>query len=220
MQRLVAGIVFAVVCCSLTWCQNEAPRAVRSAAPEENLAVTIRVVGQKYCHVDLESFSVLMKVKLRFVNVSDRPVILSRQVRSPGIIRVAASVEAAKMGEFEYAPNVDAFTKESPSVPSFGDSPDPGLFVVLAPGGAYEATVPSGVFGTTKPVGGHGLLPAVTHVLQLGVSTWPYSTSPIETRRLRAAWSGFGQLATGIVYSGFVPFAIPKKFENPPCGGS
>jgi len=220
MKNCIPGLLLAVVCCSAAWSGGPASGAAKPEAPGDGLAVSAQVVGQNYCHVDLESFAVRMSVKLRFVNVSDRPVILWRKIESPSIVRVAPSVEAGEAGEFEYAPNVDMFTKEAPSRPSFAESPDAKLFVVLAPGGAYKATVPSGVFGTMKPVGGRGLLARGAHVLQLGVSTWPYSSPPDEVRRLAAAWSRYGHLATGIVYSGFIPFTIPKKFKNPPCGGS
>src|SRR5689334_1177249 len=145
-----------------------------SARHQGDLSVSLEIVKQSYCHVDLDSFSVKMDVKVRFKNVANQPVILSRQIKSPRIIRVSKSVEAAKNGNVEYEPHIDEFTREIPSLPKFGNLPDAHRFIVLKPGESYEVTVPSGVFGTMKPAGGRGLLARGTHVLQLGVSTWPY----------------------------------------------
>jgi hypothetical protein len=196
--------------------------AYQMAVPrqESDLSVSVEVVKQSYCHVDLDSFSVKMDVKLRFTNVAGQPVILARQTRTPRIIRVSKSVEAARKGILEYEPNIDEFTREAPTVPKFGDVPDSRRFIVLKPGESYEVTVPSGVFGTMRPTSGRGLLARGTYLLQLGVSTWPYPSTPEEVRKLQARWRGVGHLASGVVYSDFVPFTIPDKFNNPRCLGS
>jgi hypothetical protein len=203
---------------------HEALRETNQAAQQNDLSVNAEIAKQSYCHVDLETFSVEMEVKLRFTNVSDHTVILSRRIESPAIIRVAKTVRDAEKGDFEYAPNPDYFPNKLPSAPQFGKSPDPKRFVILALKESYESTVISGVFGAVdaaKARKGKGLLAKGDHVLQLGVDTWPYQwphfTASADVQDVAAKWRTLGHLATGRVVSDFVHFTIPEDFKNPPC---
>src|SRR6266851_8127373 len=66
---------------------------------EKSVTVHVDVVGQSYCHVDDEAFSASLDLRLRFSNSSDRPVILSRKIESPNIVRVARDADAANKRE-------------------------------------------------------------------------------------------------------------------------
>lgn len=191
---------------------------------DRDLSLRAEIIKQSYCHVDDESFSVRIDIRLRFANVSDHSVVLSKRIEKPPIVRVAKNVEDAVSGDFEYDPHPDYFTSELPRSPRFGEKPDAKYFVTLAPGNSYEVRSSSGVIGATSAARAHrgsGLLAQGTHVLQLGVGTWPYEwpyfESSTDVKQLSERWSKYGHLANGLIYSDFVSFTIPDKFDNPPC---
>lgn len=190
---------------------------------ENEVSLRIEVVGQSYCHVDDESFSARLGLRLRFTNSSDHSVILARKLVPPEVVRVARDADAGHKGDFLYAPNPDYFVNKLPNAPRFGDAPDPKLFVVLSPGESFETVGTSGVFGANDVAKAHrgGLLAKGSYVLQVGVTTWPYDwpnyTSKVTSQELRKRWLKYGNLVAGLVYSNFAQFNLPEHFENPPC---
>jgi hypothetical protein len=204
--------------------QTAASAARRDRVPlEKGLAVVADVVEQTYCQIDDEAFAVRMTIKLRFNNVSDRPLILARTIENPPIVRVAKNARDAQHGHLEYDPYIDYFPTTLPSAPRFGDGPDEQYFITLLPQQTYEATVTSELLNNQ-----HGrapnrtwLVPKGSHVLQLGINVWPYQwpyfDSPVSSQQLSRRWSKYGHLATGWVYSDPVPFTIPEQFDNPWC---
>jgi hypothetical protein len=206
--------------------QNRTPESAGEAKlkVDDTLKIEAKVVGQKYCHVDSETFSVLLSLKIKFTNVSDHPVILARKIVDPPIVHVAQSIETAEKGEFEYDPNYDYFPQELPVPPRFGDAPDAKHFVVLSRTETYEAmtsTYVVGAFAVSFANKRGPFLEKGSHVLQVGVEVWPYQwphfRSDGNTHDLELRWETYGHLANGIVYSDFVPFTIPDQFENPQC---
>jgi hypothetical protein len=173
---------------------------IKAPPQEGDLSLSADIVTQRYCHVDDEAFTVKMEV------------------------RAAKTVQDAEEGNFEYDPNVDYFPGDLPESPRFGEKPDTEHFVILTPHQGYEVTVASAVLGavvTTKSRKASVLLAKGTHVLQLGVGTWPYQwpyfKSNTDVNRLSERWRNYGHLATGHVYSDFVNLTIPGEFDNPPC---
>jgi hypothetical protein len=188
---------------------------------EKSLRVHVEVVRQSYCRVDDGALSASLDVTLRFTNSSERPVILSRKIESPNIVRVARDADAANKGEFLYAPDVMfAMAELPPDAPPFGPAPDPKLFILLAPRQSFETEVKTGVLGVTKAKG-NGLLAKGSYVLQVGVSTWPYEwpnfSSKTDAQELKQRWNQYGNLATGLVYSDLAPFTLPERFKNRRC---
>ena len=179
------------------------------------LAAMAIVDKQTYCHSDNTSFVVNMDVRVHLSNTSNNTLILSKRIDSPPVVRVAKNSETAKAGQYEYAPNMDAFHGDAPAVPVFGDAPSAEDFVRLVPGESFDASVQTGVFGTKEATSGHGLISRGAHVLLLGIDTWPYAYN--EVPGLRKKWAQFGDLQAGLVFTNFVPFMIPEKFENPRC---
>jgi len=224
MLKQIAWLSLTTVACALDmqclplWLPLEVGSG-RSQAGTSGAALqaSAEILDQRYCHSDNDSFSVLMKIRLKFRNASDHRIILARGIQSPGIIHVAKTVEDAQNKRFEYSPAIDRFTKEAVPSPSFGDSPGQKDFTILAAGESYETTVPSGVFGTMKKTSSHGLISRGMHVIQFGVSTWPFPTTPEEVIQLRAKWKDFGYLESDIVNTAFLTFGIPEKFVNPRC---
>lgn len=201
------------------------PRAVhnQTGSPLQNtklespaLSAKAIIRAQTYCHI-ADSFVVQMDVQVHLTNTSDGPVILSRRIDNPSVVRVAKTREAGQAGQFEYAPNVDLFAAENPPNPPTGGAPSPEYFVVLAPGQSYDAKISTNVAGTLE----HTALQRVflspgEHLLQLGMSVWPYY-GYTDVQGLRKKWLPFGELQLGYVYTDFVPFTIPERFKNPRC---
>jgi hypothetical protein len=220
MKKVIWAILLVALGCSVGHGQKPPSQTPSGQVDQEkDLSVTGEVANQTYCHSDSNSFDVQMVVELRFTNTSKEPVILPREIKSPEIIRVSKNVEAAKEGIFEYDPNMDEFARPPRHLPKFGPSPDSERFVVLEPGETYRARVVSGVVAAVNPSGGRGLLAAGAHVLQLGISTWPYPNRPKEIHKLRAEWHRIGHLETDTVYSDFFPLNIPERPNNPRCPG-
>jgi hypothetical protein len=195
------------------------------ARPTEKLLTThMEVVNQSYCHVDDESFVASLNLRLQFINSSGHPVILSRKIEAPPIVRAARDLQSGETGNFLYAPEVHFTVGELPNGPLFGDEPDIKLFVLLAPGEKFETLVPANVFGAndaTKTKKGNGLLAKGSYMLQVGVYTWPYEWPYFDVKtnsqELKQSWIKYGDLATGLVYSDFAPFTLPEHFKNPRC---
>lgn len=228
-MKIVTRVLLILLCgsCALQ-CQSAIGTASKQALPtspqERDLSVEAKIVAQSYCHVDDEAFSVRMEVKLNFTNSSDQPIVMARRIESPPIVRVAKKMRDALNGNFEYDPRPDFIVSELPQAPPFGERPDPKYFITLAPKKSYEVGVVTGVIGATRASKARrdsGLLAKGAHLLELGVSTWPYEwpyfDSKTDVKKLSQRWSRYGHLANGLVYSNFVPFTIPEQFVNPPC---
>jgi hypothetical protein len=184
----------------------------------------VEVVNQSYCHVDDESFVALLNLRLQLTNSSGHPVILSRQIEDPPIVRAARDLQSGEKGDFLFAPDVHFTVADLPNGPSFGDAPNPKLFVLLAPGEKFETLVQANVFGANdaaKSKKGNGLLAKGSYLLQVGIYTWPYEWPYFDVKtnsqELKQRWMKYGDLATGLVYSDFARFTLPEHFKNPRC---
>jgi hypothetical protein len=179
---------------------------------EKLLTAHVKVVNQSYCHVDDESFVASLNLRLQFINSSGYPVILSRKIEPPPIVRVARDLQSGEKGNFLFVPEVHFAVAELPNGPSFGDAPDTKLFVLLAPGEKFETLVSANVFGAND---------ASIYILQVGVYTWPYEWPYFDVKtnsqELKQRWVKYGDLSTGFVYSDFAPLTLPEHFKNPRC---
>jgi hypothetical protein len=222
MKKVLYCVLLVGVCAVLSRSQEKTDYGI---VPPVDLSLNLEIVKQSYCHVSDEDFNVEMKVKLKFTNISDHNVILSRKIENPTTVRAAKTVEAGKNHDFEYDPTVDFFTaRMPPDAPRFGKTPDPKYFIILAPKETYETTVRSGVFAladASMAARHKGLVTKGNHVLQLGVNVWPYEwpsfSSTTDKNVLAKRWASYGRLETGWIYSDFIPFTIPETFENPQC---
>jgi hypothetical protein len=206
-------------------CQPRQDDAKLAARVEKSVTVHAEVVGQTYCQPDDEDFVVQLTLKISFTNASSKTVVLSRRVESPIIVRAARNAEAASRGDFLYAPDVHfAMNKLPPNAPSFGPAPNPKLFVMLAPRERFGAIVKTSLFGLTQKSprrNGNGLLVKDTYSLQVGIHTWPYDwpnfNAKTKPEELKTRWSRYGELATGLAFSDFAPFAIRANSRPPRC---
>jgi hypothetical protein len=223
LRTLLIFAAFFGLCGETTAQQGKDAEEVAPHA-ENLLSVHAAVMAQTYCHVDDQTFTVSMDVKLRFTNRSGHAVILSRRIESPSVVRAARDALAAENGSFLYSPDPHFTVTELPSSPSFGDKPDSALFIILSPAGSFETVVHSGVLAgkSDAPIKeGSGFLTKGSYVLQVAVSTWPYQwpyfDAVTDSQTLKERWTGYGQLSTGLVFSDFAPFTIPEHFKNPRC---
>lgn len=180
------------------------------------LSASLTILSQTYCHVDTDSFSALIGFRLHLTNTADASVIVSRRIDSPDIVRVAKDLATAENGQFEFVLNGDKFVTENPKNPPFGDAPSTEDFAVLSPGQSYDVNLSVAIPGTKESSSRHGLVDRGQHILQVGISTWPYYGYG-DAQALRQKWAQFGDLQLGLVYSSFVPFRIPERFKNPYC---
>lgn len=232
MSKLLYRVFFVSFCWQLVCLLPAQARELFPQVPATNkgggaseISIKAQVLKLSYCHSDWETFSVRIIIKLRFINVSDRNVILSRKIETSGLVRVARTVDDAQKGNFEYNPDFHYAVAELPNSPRFGRHPDPKHFILLAPRESFETTVETGVIGAMETAFAAKLKAAIVprgdHVLQLGVDTWPYHwpnfTPSSDSHELSRRWAAIGTLVTGTVITDFVPFTIPEEFKNPPC---
>jgi hypothetical protein len=223
--KLRALLFFAAIFALCHETNAQENKDAKEAAPrtENLLSVQAEIIAQSYCHVDDQTFSVFMDLKLHFTNLSDHAVILSRRIESPAVVRAARDAQAGANGNFLYSPDPHFMVSEMPDSPSFGDKPNSKLFIILAPTESFETVVHSGVLGGKRDLAtrGSGLLSRGKYVLQVGLSTWPYQwpyfTTETDSQSLKERWARYGELSTGLLYSDFVPFTLPEHFKNPGC---
>jgi hypothetical protein len=196
------------------------------ASSQKSAPVTIAAdaIEESYCRTDSQSFEVHIKLKLEFSNSSNRNVILARAIQNPVIVRLAKSRFAAQAGAWEKNSNPDFVPGKLPAAPHFGGSPDPKVFVTLAPGQTYDTTVESHVVGEFDPLLASregGVAPNGNYVFDVGIATWPYRwpyfSSRVNAEELRNRWQARGTLATDFVYSDLVALSIPMQFDDPQC---
>jgi hypothetical protein len=219
VQELRALLFFACILGLSSGADAQEPRG-GGAPPEKLLSVHMEIIDQSYCQVDDQIFGVLMDLRLRFINVSSVPVILSRRIGSKTIVDVAPDVKAGKNMNFLYSNYVsserDRLGDDAHLAPSFNDTPDSTLFVILAPSESFETVIFPGLLRSKGEVNGliEGRLSKGSYVLQVDVSTWPYVGLHSEEERLAERWAKFGKLATGSVRSDFASFTIPEHFKK------
>jgi hypothetical protein len=212
-QLRVVMFVVATVVLSLELSGQRKPDPSEVASRKDKLlTVHMDIVTQNYCRPDDEAFVANLTLRLRFNNASANTVILSRRIESPAIVRAAHDTEAASHDEFVYAPDAHfMLNKTPPKAPSFRNAPNSKLFATLAPGGNFETLVKTSVIGVAKG----------SYVLQIGVHTWPYDwpyfTAKTDPQELKARWSKYGDLATGLLMSDFASFTISEEHKFPPC---
>lgn len=224
---VIANLYWLLCCCAQAQVHDIShPAQVKTDVQSggHDLGLNIEIQNQAYCHIDDETFSLQLDIRAKFTNATDHSVILSRRIEPPAITRVAKTTAAGRQSDFEYNPSTSYLPSKLPPAPQFGESPDPEYFVVLSPKESYETTLSAKVVGTansslTRKT--RGLLKTGDHVLQLGVSTWPYDwphfATAVNSKALAEKWAGYGQLSTDTILSNFAPFTIPKEFINPSC---
>jgi hypothetical protein len=195
--------------------------APSSAAPSDNASpfkVTAEIINQKYCPDNDHAYHVVFTLHIRFVNQTDRKIIVSKDL-GKGLfdIKIAADANSFYQGKYEYDVNIDwEFGSTSPETPEQFKTPD-SSFAILSPG---ESIQNDGDFWASNigPLPGsapsRGALHPGSHVLVVWPSAWHYRTDP---EQIRKKWESFGDLFYKSVLVGPLPFNLPADPKIEKC---
>jgi hypothetical protein len=176
------------------------------------IKVSAKLEEQSYCPGDNETFSVHLKLRLRFVNHSDERLIIFRKTGDDWYdIQVAKSTSDISDKRYEYDPNTDWFS-DVQHAPEDVDLRK--KFVVLIPGESFENETTVSVIASFDPR--HPVVGTVKpgqHVLELQLVTWTYLDSPEATR---VRWERNGRLFSQNLTTEPVEFEFPHdpSFRN------
>jgi hypothetical protein len=202
-------------------CSALVAASVLVAEPQAPLSFAFRLTGvQPDCSADGVGYPVSIIIHTTVTNLSDRPLILSRELSSAPYYRVAASVERGALGDYEVEfAGHEVVSGDTPQ-PTFGSEPDPARFVLLHPGSTYDTDVTTGVLAGNREAlaklgqSGGFVLPGA-HAIQTSIRTWPHIfVEAGTTERLRRQWQRFGDLVTADVQTPFLPFELPKSMAR------
>jgi len=96
---------------------------ITSAGNEQMLKVVPRLTSQRYCYADAETFSVLLKLRVRYVNETDKELILDKKIGEAWYsVMISRTTDDLAAGKYEYNPNIDFFPTQNTKAPK-PDSP-------------------------------------------------------------------------------------------------
>ena len=183
-----------------------------SGNSEKPLRVKLSVVSQENCRADGSSVPVIgLKLRLEIANLSDRKLIVAREIGAAWYTYILAKNEQAlAAGIYEENPNIDWVVTESnrQSPPTAAPSAE---FTILEPGKSFdvETTVSIPTYPRDALLG--------DHVIQLDLGTWPHVTPP---ERFRDSWKKYGDLVYEPVKSESVLLRVPPEKDFTKCRDS
>jgi hypothetical protein len=169
------------------------------------------LVATRYCYGDSEVFSVWLELRVKYLNATNKTLILDREIGKASYgEKVARSLEDLAAGRYEYTPNKDWFFTDkdkSPQRPRT-DSPGPD-FVVLAPGDTFEGGMNAAVVAQYEnPKNFAGSIRPGVHIFQVELSAWNHSG---EASVFAKSWRNFGELVTGTIKTEPLEIQIPPN---------
>lgn len=178
---------------------------------DQPLGAVPEVAGTRYCYGDAEVFSVWLKLRVKYVNRTDKTLILDREIGKAWYSeKVARNLEDLAAAKYEYNPNIDWFNTDKDKLPHKPktDSPSPD-FVVLPPGQTFESEInASVVVQYENPKNFVGSIRPGIHVFQMELSAWNH---PGEASEYAKSWRKFGQLVMGVVKTEPLEIRIPSN---------
>lgn len=185
----------------------DARREVRRVVAAPRLE--LQEVEKVYCGGE----QLRLRVKLRFANIGERPLILYKFAGGIFQEMYSTSAEAAAAGRYKMvADNMLVRVKdfEIPVEPSPGS-----LYVVLQSGETHEVTERVIIFvGLERKLKSYQLKPG-DYFLQVKVSTWDGSSA--LANQLRENWKGIGNFWTGDVTSLPMHLTVDSQHSASPC---
>jgi hypothetical protein len=167
------------------------------------LELTTEVINQAYCVGDADLDGVRLRLKLRYRNIGDTPIILHKS--STTVVRVV--VRESPDGEMESNAQLSVYSTGPWKV---SDSSLKKSFVILQPQDVYDTETIAGVFvvrDEEKKV--QGAVSPGDHYLQLTIGTW--DGPPEAEADLRQKWQSRGVLWTRAVISNPMKFSVAHK---------
>ena len=186
------------------------PEPSDSAIHDQLLTAIPEVTSQRYCYGDAETFTVWLKLRVRYVNGSTKTLILDKEIGTAWYgEKVARSIEDLAAHKYEYNPNIDWLSTDTDKEDNQPSRASPGPdFAILAPRQAFERKMdvrvvaqyenPKQFTGTIRP----GL-----HVLQIELSAWNHPGSASEFEK---QWRKSGQLVTGVIKTEPLEIRVPS----------
>ena len=180
------------------------------------LKLTTSLVSQRFCAGDAEVSFLRMKLRLRYINVGDRPIILDKGSNYSSGFTVSKTIADAAGGKPELV-QPDGTIVTYPDEPRFTKNQRlDSSFVVLQKGSSFDTTCEVVVaFAMDDEAAPPGTIKKGEHVLQVEVVTW--WDSPELAEELAAKWKKRGYLWHQIVESEPMPFRIDKNVELENC---
>jgi hypothetical protein len=181
-----------------------------SAKDEQPLEAIPELVGTRYCYGDAEVYSVWLKLRLKYVNRTDKTLILDKEIGNAWYgEKVARNLDDLAAAKYEYDPNIDRVFSDKDKLPGKPHSDLPNSdFVVLAPGETFEGEINASVVAQYEnPKNFAGSIGPGVHVLQLELSTWNH---PGDASAFAKSWRKFGELVTGVVKTEPLEIRIPS----------
>ena len=181
-----------------------------SAKEGQSIKAIPELVGTRYCYGDAEVYSVWLKLRMKYVNRTEKTLILDKEIGKAWYgEKVALNLDDLVAKKYEYNPNVDWFFSGKDKLPSKPNSDSPSSdFVVLAPGETFVSEINATVVAQYEnPKNFSGSIRAEVHVLQLELSAWNH---PGESALFAESWRKFGELVTGVVKTEPLDIRIPS----------
>jgi len=183
--------------------------AQNAGSKRQQLTATPELIGQKYCSGDNEIFSVILDLRVKFVNHGDTPLILDRKIGVWYQLAVAKNKEDLSAKKFESNPNIDwtgsvlAMSTGSPERLLQSD------FVVIAPEGSFDAEIKPSVFAlyqNTKDF--KDVIAPGRHVIEVYLPAWNHTGNPSHFQNL---WRQCGELGDGMITTSPIEFEVPRN---------
>jgi len=169
------------------------------------------LIGMRYCYGDVETFSIRLRLRVKYINRSATPVILDREIGKRWYgEKVARNLKDLAAGNYEYNPNVDWFFTDKDKLPGRPSTHSPGPdFAVVAPGQAFESEIEPTIiaqYDNLKAI--PDLVRPGVHVFQMELSAWNH---PGDASEFAKSWRQFGDLATGVIRTELLQIRIPSN---------
>jgi hypothetical protein len=191
---MIAALLSCLCVSAQAWLPQDAAGRSATDSPstaKDGLELTTSIVEQKYC----ADRGMLLVLRLNYRNIGERNLVLFKYGLAPFEHRISRSVEAATAKDYEQviSPMMGLNTKDI----EFGNEPSSSYFVTLKPGESHAPintiNVPIFIRAEGEDNRDSGL-DSGRHMLQVKVSTWPFSAN--SGTELYTRWSRFGDLRT------------------------
>ena len=178
---------------------------------DQPLRAAPEIISQRYCFGDAEVFSVWLKLRVKYTNLTNKTLILDKEIGKAWYgVTVAHNVEDLAAGKYESNPNIDWFFTDKDQLPKSPSSAAPGPdFAILSPGKTFESAIDTSVvaqYDITKDVA--GAIRSGTHIFQMQISAW---NRPGLAREFEKSWRQTGQIVTGLIKTEPIELRLPAN---------
>jgi hypothetical protein len=167
------------------------------------------LLATRYCDGDTQVYSVWLKLRVKFVNRTNKSLILDKEIGKAWYgEKVARNVDDLAAGRYEFNPNIDWVFTNKRDLPAAASTDSLGPdFAVLVPGLTFSKEIDVTVFAQYEnPNSFAGSIRPGVHVLQLELSAWNH---PGKASAYANSWRKLGELVTGVIDTEPLEIRIP-----------